>query len=708
MARKRMKIYYILIVFLFSGCLFGEDIKLPAIIDDNMVLQQQFETPIWGWAKPGTKILIQPEWTKKKYKVKTNNEGRWIIEIKTPKAGGPYHIKINEITLKNVMIGEVWLCSGQSNMQWTLSNSKNAEYEIEHTKYPDIRLFYVARQFADNPKIDCYGKWSECNPKSAKTFSAVAYFFGRQLYNELNLPIGLIHSSWGGTPAEAWTRREVLKSDSDLQVYLERFQDKIENAKPGQLPRDKNSPSSLYNAMIAPLIPYGIKGAIWYQGEANRKEARLYEKVFPAMIKNWRDDWGQGQFPFYFVQIAPFDYETPIVGAALRDAQRKTMALPNTGMAVTLDIGNPDNIHPKNKQDVGKRLALWALAKDYGQENMVFSGPLYKSKEVENNKIRIHFDYVDGGLVKKGEKLNNFEIAGTNLDFHNAQAKIDGNSIVVFAEQVEKPAHVRYAFHNVVEPHLFNKAGLPASSFRTDDSPIITESVNITGKYDKNTKKFKVVMKGNNNKIFYTINGENPDKKSVQYKDTLEFDNTVHLKARLYKNGLPSVDIAECKLLYHKGLEKELTLQNKYHPDYSANGEFTLIDGLVGSDNFRDGRWQGFQYDNLIATIDLGHEKTVNKISTRFLQAWNSWIFFPKNVIYKISTDGKQFQKIGQVVNDIPTSHPGKLIKNFTSEFDNVETRYIRVEAQNISICPDWHPGKGGKAWLFSDEIIIE
>ena len=491
----------LLAVMLFAS-LSAAEVRLPAVIGSNMVLQQQSEVSLWGWADPGEEITIRAKWKKGRASTKADANGKWTAKLTTPKAGGdPYTIRIkgsNTIKLENVLIGEVWVCSGQSNMQWTVSNSNNSAEEIANAKYPDIRLFYVQRQIAETPQDDCKGTWQECSPETIPGFSAVAYFFGRNLHKELDIPIGLIHTSWGGTPAESWTKRPILEANEQFAPIVNRHNEKLaawpkvmeeynkkleewkqaaEKAKtegkkapdkpraPGK-PSGSHTPSGLYNAMIAPLIPYAIKGAVWYQGESNAGRAYQYRTLFPAMIKNWRDDWKQGDFPFYFVQIAPYKGQIPEIREAQLIAMNNTA---NTGMVVTTDIGNPNDIHPKNKQDVGKRLALWALAKTYGQQDIVYSGPIYKRMKVEGDKIRIFFDHIGGGLVAKDGPLTHFAIAQKEGDFVPATAVIDGDTVVVSSENVKEPTAVRFGWENAAEPNIFNKEGLPASPFRTDD-----------------------------------------------------------------------------------------------------------------------------------------------------------------------------------------------------------------------------------------------
>jgi len=481
MIMKISRLVVVIFLFLFRFSTLIAQVNFPSFISDNMVLQRETEAQIWGNSEPNSSVKISCSWDEIKYVTTANESGKWQIKVKTPVAGGPHSIQVNKINIENVMIGEVWICSGQSNMKMSLSQSENGKEELANAELPNIRLFYVARQLADKPQEDCYGKWEECSPESAKTFSAVAYYFGKKLYQELGVPIGLIHTSWGGSTAQAWVKQDILKADSDYDCYYDVEEQKELRAKPGIIPITHHSPSRLYNAMIHPLMPYRIKGVIWYQGESNQDycpgDPKRYEKLFPELIYSWRDEWKLGDFPFYYVQIAPFPRRITNVGALLRDAQRKSLNVPNTGMAVTLDIGDIQDIHPKNKKDVGQRLALWALAKDYGRTSLVYSGPLYKSLEIKGSKAIVSFDEIGSGLMSKDETLSGFEIAGKNKVFYPAKARIKGEAVMVWSDKIGKPVSVRYAFHNTSEASLFNKEGLPASSFRTDNWEVKIEPV---------------------------------------------------------------------------------------------------------------------------------------------------------------------------------------------------------------------------------------
>ena len=653
------------------------DIRLPAVISDGMVLQQQTDCPIWGWADPGEVVVLGASWFHDEARATANEQGDWKTTLHTPAAGGPYTITIaseskhdggssdgtnansDPITLSDVLIGEVWFCAGQSNMEWPLRWTDGAAEQIAAANYPQIRLFDVEHQIAVTPQADCRGAWRGCAPDSVSGFSAVGYFFGRELHKELGVPIGLIGSNWGGTLAEAWTSAPALRQHGDFdntldvlvrearepgtieqrgQQTLNAWWEDVRKAdrgnrenwqqpdfdtadwptmtlpqvwerselgnvdgvvwfrkdvdvpeewvgrdltlelgpiddyditwfngaqvgeltEPGQwitprkytVPADvvrkgrnviavrvidtggngglvgkpeqlvlrpadgatdaepislvgawqyrlstpidqmpplpyvtrlhQNLPTALYNGMIAPLVPYALRGAIWYQGESNRMRARQYRTLFPAMIADWRQNWGLGDFPFYYVQIAPFNYGGDVGEAAeLREAQMMTLKTPNTGMAVTMDIGNPADIHPRNKVTVGRRLAAWALAKTYGREGIIYSGPQYREMRVEGDAVRLLFDHTAGGLIAGKREADGsitpavsvagFQIAGADRMFVPAMAVIDGDTVVVRSPSVTKPVAVRYAWGAAAEATLFNKADLPASSFRTDE-----------------------------------------------------------------------------------------------------------------------------------------------------------------------------------------------------------------------------------------------
>jgi len=634
-------------LFITSGCQKinspAKDISLNSLFTDNMVLQQKQDIPIWGKAESGGEVLVKLNQQQKKTIV--DDDGNWKVSLSPVPAGGPYELVISgeeNYTIKNVMVGEVWICSGQSNMEMPVRNCNNYEEEITNADFPNIRLLQVnyATSYYPLDTINSSG-WDECSSETIPNFSAAAYFFGRKLFKELNVPIGLINASFGGTPAESWTSAKALKVIPEFREEIEimdsSFHEKIrnqnnfqtelklreeiikrgdigyDNGKPNwnnpdldvadwntmnlpvkwekagypdldgvmwfrkeinipasmigtdlmmslgpindydvtwfngvkvggmldaNIPRDykilmslvkpgkniivikvedigysggvwgkedqmfiannsgkkisiagkwiyktgfdrkvlgpkQHIPTVLNNAMIHPLIPFAIQGAIWYQGEANASRAHQYQTLFPVLIKDWRSQWNQGDFPFIFVQLANFnELQTEPKDddwAELREAQLMTLSLPNTGMTVTIDIGDAKDIHPKNKQDVGKRLALNALARVYGKD-LAYSGPMYKSMEIEENKIRLQFNHTKNGLkIKGGNQLKGFAIAGSDKKFVWADAKIEGNEIVVWNSKIENPTAVRYAWAANPICNLFNGADLPASPFRTDD-----------------------------------------------------------------------------------------------------------------------------------------------------------------------------------------------------------------------------------------------
>lgn len=457
-----MKSVSILLLLFLCSLSSGFAVSLPAIFGDHMVLQQNSEIVIWGWGKSLEEITVTPSWNGESISTVANADAEWRVTLQTPKAGGPYTITVkgyNTIILNDILLGEVWICSGQSNMEWSARAGIDNADQIEKANHPEIRFFNVKHRTADHPQLDLDGNWAVSTPESTIDFSAIAYFFGRELHKNLDVPIGLINSSWGGTPAEVWVHKDTIAENATLAS---------EAAKIQEMPWGPKDSGKSYNAMISPLIPYRIAGALWYQGETNTYSPQTYTELLSTLISSWRAAWGY-DFPFYYVQIAPYNYGRALEGAVLRDAQRKTLTVPNTGMVVISDIGNVEDIHPRNKLDVGVRLANLALNKSYDKNNLPASGPLYKKMEVEGKKIRIDFDYADQGLVAKGGKLTSFEIAGEDQKFFPADAKIDDGSVLVWSKAVKKPVAVRFAFTNKASPNLFNKEGLPASTFRTDD-----------------------------------------------------------------------------------------------------------------------------------------------------------------------------------------------------------------------------------------------
>ena len=496
---------------------------MPKIFGDHMVLQRQQPVPIWGWEDPNVEVTVTFAGQTKT--VKADESGNWMVKLdalEANKTGQALTVKgTSTKVFKDVLVGEVWICSGQSNMEWTVNQSMNANEEKKAANHPLIRHFKVPHTNKTVPEDDVNGSWQVCNPGSVGNFTAVGFYFGRKLHKELDVPVGLIGSNWGGTRVEPWTPPIGFRSVPELKnlsqqvdswsakteagkkawkEYVERIKHWTEMAEESlkenqDVPEVPPAPgpgsshqiaTKLYNGMIAPLIPYGIRGVIWYQGESNGNEGISYFHKKNALITGWRKLWKQGDFPFYYVQLANWRKAStnPQGGdgwAKLREAQTKCLELKNTGMAVIIDIGEAGDIHPRNKQDVGLRLASWALVKDYGK-SMVYSGPLYKSHKVEGSTIRIEFEHAGSGLMlgkKQGlapvaedtsGKMKHIAIAGSDKKWYWAEAKIEGNSLIVSSSSVKEPVAVRYAFAmNPEGANLYNKEGYPASPFRTDN-----------------------------------------------------------------------------------------------------------------------------------------------------------------------------------------------------------------------------------------------
>lgn len=495
------------LLFLSTQALFA-DVRLPALFTNHAVLQRDRENKIWGWAEPGEIVHIMMG--DYRTQVTTSPTGRWEAQLPARPAGGPHTLIVegkNRIEVGDILFGEVWLCSGQSNMQWSVNASNDPDLERISANFPQIRLISVPHVGTQEPQQDFKGNWNLCSPDTVGNFSAVGYFFGRQIHQTLGVPVGLINNAWGGSACEAWIRRDLLQGNPLYQPLLERWENlerqaadvasieqrlkdwereaekaRREGRQPPPKPADprplmgnQHRPGNLYNGVLKPIIGYGIRGVVWYQGETNASRAYQYREMFPLMIKSWREDWGLGDFPFYYVQLADFRAEVSEPGdsdwAELREAQTMTMSkLPHTGQAVIIDLGEGKDIHPRNKQDVAKRLSRWALAQDYGF-SIPYRSPEYHSMERQGSKIVVKFQHVGGGFrTFDTDEVKGFAIAGADQKWRWAKAKIIGNdAIEVWSEEVPEPVAVRYAWANNPVCNVYSINGLPLTPFRTDD-----------------------------------------------------------------------------------------------------------------------------------------------------------------------------------------------------------------------------------------------
>ena len=466
--KKSIYPFIAMLLLMFNVCLTSAAVRLPAILGSHMVLQQNSEVKLWGWSSPAEKITIKTSWDTITYKTTGGSTAKWITKIKTPAAGGPYSITINGSTiLEDVMIGETWVCSGQSNMEWSGDqNLKQCLDEMPNATNKNIRLFYVPKSTSGFPQENCGGSWKVCTPEEMKHFSAVGYFFGKKIQQALNVPIGLINSNWGGTPAETWTPKNEVENDSELNSAAQKLK-----------PTDwwPTLPGYAYNAMIYPITNFEIAGAIWYQGESNVPTYSSYKQLMTKMITSWREAW-QKEFPFYFVQIAPFSgYGQNNWCALQRETQTRCLSIPKTGMVVISDlVDDIKNIHPVNKIDVSARLANLALVKSYDKSGLNYKFPMYKGMKNEKDKIRIEFKNAENGLMAKDKSITEIYIAGEDRHFQPALAKIDGNTLIVWNKSIKSPVSVRFGFTNTAIPNLFSKEGLPVNLFRTDNWDVDT------------------------------------------------------------------------------------------------------------------------------------------------------------------------------------------------------------------------------------------
>lgn len=493
-------------VIIGAGQSADAELKMSSIFGDHMVLQQKQPIRVWGWTAPGQSVVVSLADQKKA--TTADDSGRFDLKLDAVAAGGPYTMTVKADTtrtFKDVLVGEVWLCSGQSNMQWSVRSANDPDLESLTAKYPNLRLITVPQVGTQEVQNDFKGEWQACTPSTVNDFSAVGYFFGRQLHQTLDVPVGLIDNAWGGSACEAWVRRDLLSDEEMYGPLLKRWEDieasydhesamekyrerlaKWNEDKKGNRPRPprnqlvgQHRPANLYNGVLKPIMGYTIKGAVWYQGESNASRGFQYRDLFPLMISSWREEWGQGDFSFYWVQLADFRAEKgePAESdwAELREAQTMSLKLPNTGEAVITDLGEAEDIHPKNKQDVAKRLARWALAQDYGI-NVVFRSPMYKSMEVKGDRLHVHFDHVGGGLdTFDVRRPIGFTVATADGAFVTANARIvDKDTMEVWSDQVKQPAAVRYAWADNPVCNVQNKEGLPLTPFRSDDRKGVT------------------------------------------------------------------------------------------------------------------------------------------------------------------------------------------------------------------------------------------
>ena len=462
---------------IFSPFVLSAKIFLPSFFSDNMVLQQKAEAAIWGWAKANTSVQLISSWNKKKYTVQSDVSGKWKLKISTPNAGGPFEITISDgevVTLKNILIGEVWFCSGQSNMEMPMKGFRDQPIKGSNdailTSTNDwIRIYNVPRAVEKYVKDTTKSSfWRSASPENISNFSATAYFFGRLLQQQLKVPVALINASYGGSPVEAFMNIDALKPFPEIKIHTATDTFRLSN----------RNATVLYNGMIHPIVGYTIKGCLWYQGEANYDRPDQYEKLFPAMITQWRNEWQQGEFPFYFAQIAPFNYAQfpsatrteKLNSAYLRDAQRKAaMTIPNSGIVVLMDSGDELGIHPADKETVGKRFAYLAFGHTYQIKGFAYQSPSYDSLLINGNIATIKFKNAPNGLTSNGKTLTQFEVAGDDKRFYRATAVIRTGTIQLSCPVVAKPVAARYAFKDFVVGELFSTEGLPVSSFRTDD-----------------------------------------------------------------------------------------------------------------------------------------------------------------------------------------------------------------------------------------------
>lgn len=686
-------------------------VSLPSLFQDGMVLQQNTYVSIWGNASAGESIEVLGSWDSVATSTFADTKGQWLVQIPSPMAGGPYEISIkgeNQLFIRDVWIGEVWLASGQSNMEWPLNQSEGGRAEIEQANYPLIRFFRVEKAVSSTPRIDCKGQWEKVDPASIASYSAVAYHFAKQLHQELDVPIGIIQSAWGGTPAEAWTSRNSLESKPAFQAMMRRFDEALSRYRefPEQYPDpiQAQSPGILYNAMLAPLIPYTIQGTIWYQGESNTYDPWAYRQLFPLMVDSWRRKWGY-RFSFYFVQIAPFKYENPLSGTGIREAQLLSRRIPRSAMVSTMDLGNPADIHPIKKKEVGQRLASHALTKDYGKKGLILEGPILEQHQRVGNELKLSFSHVEEGLEIKGEGNPDFEIAGEDKTFYPAEVRIEGAAIYVKSSEVDQPIACRYAWKDEAEASLFNSAGLPASSFRTDDWPILYNKPVITPVYQASRGKFLISLSypgSENHQIHYTINGAEASLNSPVYEEPFWLDAPAEIRATVGFEGIKGARQAYKAIEENEARKARILVQSPAHPRYAGKGPQSLTNGVEASSNFRDPQWLGYREKELEFVLDFKEKRQFQQLSLRFLEDKKLWIYAPLKVLVFTSGNGKKFKSLAELNLANKQQNPDDVaaileekISLSAKKFRFLKIKVIRQDEQRSE-------------WIFMDEIKVK
>ena len=683
-----------------------------------MVLQQNAYAAIWGRANPGEQIVVAGSWDQSSLSTFADSKGKWLVQIPTPEAGGPFSVTIkgeNTIILSDVLVGEVWVASGQSNMAWPLSRSEGGAEEILESERPEVRFFIVERELSTTPRFNCEGKWEKSSPETAGHFSGVAYYFAKKLQENLQIPIGIIQTAWGGSSAQAWISRQFLEEEADFQPLLTQYDQAVSTHRAsgkGPKPVTHRSPSTLYNGMLAPLIPFTMRGVIWYQGEYNRNDPYLYKKLFPHLIQSWRRYWGL-RFPFYYVQIAPFNYPNPLSGTGVREAQRLTLSVPNTEMVVSMDVGNPHDIHPRKKEPIGTRLALCALANNYGFDGMVHAGPLYVRTERLAGKLKLYFEDTGSGLMIKGNPLTHMEIAGEDHQFYPAEAEIDGHTLILYSQEVPNPIAARYGFEDAAEPNLFNKEGFPASSFRTDDWPLFFTPPLIQSKYERETDDFSVEISyagSEPHQLYYTLDGTDPDVNSQFYKGTFITPATSSktIKVRAANELILDKRIVQQTLFLSKAVKGAIISQTKADRNFSESSPPAVIDGIQASTNPNDVAWQGYRGKDIEVIIDLGKKQNFEVVKMHFLRIMDNGILLPEKVEFSFSNNGRKYKN--EDIGFEKEQTQVNLLKKipFNSTVKSRKARYIKITAKNPGPIPDEQKDVGRKSWMYLDEIIVK
>ncbi|WNJ19838.1 chitobiase/beta-hexosaminidase C-terminal domain-containing protein [Pontibacter sp. G13] len=626
-------------------------VKLPAVFSDHMVLQQQANCDFWGWATPGERIRVLTSWDGAQIDVHADSKGEWRLQLETPEAGGPYQIQVidaDTLTLSDVYIGEVWIVAGERYVAESLGEVKASTSRSAQDRL--IRVYRPEKELSELARSDQKGRWWPAAGPRMQDMSAVAYAFAQSIREELDVPVGILQIDYDQTPIYAWISMEGLQGNPAFAPEVEAYQaESREYRKNPSLmdPVRKEHPSTVFNGLISPLIPFGVRGAIWYHGESFVRDPMRYRKSLITLVRDWRIHWYQN-FPFYWVQLPPTHLDMPFLAAGIRESQVEALNLPGTGMVVALDMG-ADFSPAQKSQTMGTRLASLALKRTYGKSVQDQGGPVLKSIQRQGQTLMLDFDHVGSELMLAGEELRSFEVASKEGPYFKARARAEGTAVRVWHPEVEEPYHVRYAFSNFPDASLFSVDGFPAAPFRTDDRPLFFAIPKATITFDPLKKQYKVALRypaESPHIMRYTLDGNQPDQQSDEYEAPFSVNSPMDLQIRVEEREVLSEAILHLETMEHLGFGAVMRRGSRPHPSFAGGGKHSLTDGLLGKPIFDQPQWVGYGDEELEFVWDLNRRRQLDEVVVRFLLDRRHGMVPPKQITLYSSKNGTKFKQI--------------------------------------------------------------